>query len=95
MEHEDQVHVPDGQYEPRVAVQLLQYMAGSQGTTLEVVAHLQVQSFFPLVRMEQDVYVQLPPLRQPAPAYRSHVPYVAVQLSVEHADCRSCLPSTL
>lgn len=94
MLQEDHVHVPEVQLEPRVAVQLLQYWAGSHDTIRETVEQRQVQSFFPLAGMLQEVYVQPPPLVQPAPAYVLQVPYVVVQLSIEHDVCISFLPGT-
>jgi hypothetical protein len=88
------VHEPEAQLEPRVAVQLLQYKAGSHGTMRDTVEQRQVQSFFPLARMVHDEYVQPPPLVQPAPAYVLHEPYVDVQLSTVQLVVISFLPGT-
>jgi hypothetical protein len=94
MLQEDQEHEPEAQLEPRVAGQLLQYMAGSHGTMRDTVEHRQVQSFLPLARMLQDEYVQPPPFVQPAPAYVLHEPYVDVQLSMVQLVCINFLPGT-
>jgi hypothetical protein len=68
MLQDDHAQHPEEQLEPRVAVQLLQYRAGSHGTMRETVEQRQVQSFLPFAKMLQDVYVQPPPLVHPAPA---------------------------